>query len=535
MEIMNNRKRRKLIRNTICATTCTLLLIATVLVINALTLALKNHNTQETGSASATAEKQTETESETLLAETEQSTEKTSVLTVCIDAGHGGKDIGSDSNGRIEKDDNLKLALAIKEYLLEHNIDVVMTRDDDIFWKLSKRCRIANEANADYMVSLHRNKGEGYGVEAWIANNPTEETSSLAQNIMTALESAGISRNRGVKTGSPYESGGDYILTRDTNMPCCIIELGFLNVEEDNQLFDDNLSAYAKGIGDAIIQTAQTYQPDKLEQIFVSDKSDTVDDTEALEDTTEDAPASTSHTITNTPIENVESLDNTIINFGQGSNVDEQNRPVGSVVYQEQYGKYNAHFISEGDKVIYLTFDEGYEYGYTPAILDTLKEKDVKAVFFVTKPYVEEDPELVQRMIDEGHAVGNHSVTHPASGIPSLPIDQQKYEIEENHRYVKELFDYEMHLFRYPAGKFSEQALAVMNNSNYKSVFWSFAYVDYDVNNQPDQTESLQKCLSKLHSGAIYLLHAESATNAAILGDFIDQARAQGYTFELFD
>ena len=92
-----------------------------------------------------------------------------------------------------------------------------------------------------------------------------------------------------------------------------------------------------------------------------------------------------------------------------------------------------------------------------------------------------------------------------------------------------------MHLFRYPAGKFSEQSLAVMNNCNYKSVFWSFAYLDYDVNNQPDQAESLTKLLDKMHSGAIYLLHAESATNTAILGSFIDQARAQGYEFGLFD
>ena len=92
-----------------------------------------------------------------------------------------------------------------------------------------------------------------------------------------------------------------------------------------------------------------------------------------------------------------------------------------------------------------------------------------------------------------------------------------------------------MHLFRYPTGAFSEQSLAIVNNCNYKSVFWSFAYLDYDVNNQPDQTQSLQKLVDRMHPGAIYLLHAESETNTAILGSFIDQAKAAGYSLEAFD
>jgi peptidoglycan/xylan/chitin deacetylase (PgdA/CDA1 family) len=101
----------------------------------------------------------------------------------------------------------------------------------------------------------------------------------------------------------------------------------------------------------------------------------------------------------------------------------------------------------------------------------------------------------------------------------------------ENHEYVLEQFGYYMYLFRYPSGRFSEQSLALVNNCNYKSVFWSFAYVDYDVNNQPDQVESLAKMEDKLHPGAIYLLHAESETNAAILGELIDYIAEQGYSF----
>lgn len=229
-------------------------------------------------------------------------------------------------------------------------------------------------------------------------------------------------------------------------------------------------------------------------------------------------------------------LDTSCLDWGQGGDLDEYNRPAGCMQYQEKYGMYNAYFIKDEPekKVIYLTMDEGYEYGCSDRILDTLKEKNVHAVFFVTKSYAEDNPELVRRMIDEGHEVGNHSVTHPAAGLPSQDIETQTYEVNENHRYIKEQFGFDMHLFRYPAGKFSQQSVALLNNLNYKSVFWSFAYLDYDVENQPDPAESLQKIVSKLHPGAIYLLHAESETNTQILGDFIDQARAQGYEFKVF-
>ena len=232
----------------------------------------------------------------------------------------------------------------------------------------------------------------------------------------------------------------------------------------------------------------------------------------------------------NTMIENVESLDNTSQGWGMGPSRDEYNRPVDALNYEEKFAPYSVDFIKNTeDKVIYLTFDEGYEYGMTPKILDTLKEKNAKAVFFVTKPYAEADPDLVQRMINEGHIVGNHTVHHPSAGMPSLSIADQTNEIMETDAYVKENFGYSMYLFRYPTGQFSEQSLAIVNNCNYRSVFWSFAYKDWDVNNQPDETESLDLLMQKLHPGAIYLLHAESQTNADILGSFIDQVRAQGY------
>jgi delta-lactam-biosynthetic de-N-acetylase len=235
--------------------------------------------------------------------------------------------------------------------------------------------------------------------------------------------------------------------------------------------------------------------------------------------------------LVNEPVTELESLDTTAVDWGLGKAKDDKGRPIDAVNAQEKYAAYNALFLGEGENTIYLTFDEGYENGYTESILDTLKTKNVKAVFFVTESYAKAQPKLVQRMIDEGHVIGNHSASHPSAGLTSLSWEQQQNEVMENHEYVLAQFDYHMYLFRYPAGRFSEQSLAIVNNCNYKSVFWSFAYLDYDVNNQPDPQESLAKMEDRLHPGAIYLLHAESETNATVLGDLIDFITAQGYSF----
>lgn len=224
-------------------------------------------------------------------------------------------------------------------------------------------------------------------------------------------------------------------------------------------------------------------------------------------------------------------IDNTSRGWGQGTNYDDKNRPLGAVNAQQRYGSYNALFLAEESPVIYLTIDEGYENGYTAKILDVLKEKKCPAVFFVTMDYVKQNPALIQRMIDEGHVVGNHSVTHPAAGLPSQSLETQVEELMALHRYIKEQFDYDMYLFRYPAGIHSDQSLALVQQLGYRSVFWSFAYRDWIVDDQPTQTAALQKVTERLHPGAIYLLHAVSSTNAAIMGDFIDNARSQGYVF----
>lgn len=216
---------------------------------------------------------------------------------------------------------------------------------------------------------------------------------------------------------------------------------------------------------------------------------------------------------------------------------DASNRPNGCLYLQHVYGnKYGADFIIEnpGANVIYLTMDEGYEAGYTPTILDTLAQKGVKAVFFVTKQFVTEQPALVQRMINEGHIIGNHSCAHPADGMPTLGVEGQTNDIMQLHNLVQQNFGYTMTLFRFPAGIFSEQSLALVHNLGYRSVFWSFAHRDWVTTDQPDPAASLQAMLDQLHPGAVYLLHAVSATNTQVLGQFIDEARARGYEFGVY-
>lgn len=230
-------------------------------------------------------------------------------------------------------------------------------------------------------------------------------------------------------------------------------------------------------------------------------------------------------------------LDNTLIGYGQGVIVDSKNRPQGAIDFNEKYSKYNAIAMAKTDnskkskeKTIYLTFDQGYENGYTEKILDTLKKKKVKATFFILKDYAERNPELVKRMIKEGHTVGNHSVSHLS--MPNISIDEAKQEIMGLHYYVKEKFGYEMTEFRPPKGEFSERVLQLVNECGYKTVMWSFAYEDWDVDNQPDEAEALKKVTGAKHNGAIYLLHSVSKTNAKILGDVIDNLKKDGYTFK---
>ena len=198
----------------------------------------------------------------------------------------------------------------------------------------------------------------------------------------------------------------------------------------------------------------------------------------------------------------------------------------------EDYGGYCLGDTNR--QVIYLTFDEGYENGYTAKILDVLKSHDVKAMFFVTLPYVNQNPDLIKRMYDEGHYVCNHTDHHLS--MPSVANDEAKFNTEltsVSEAYEKITGSKMPPFFRPPMGHYSQRSLAMTKALGYRTIFWSFAYCDWKPEAQPDPAHAKKLMLDGLHNGAIYLLHAVSKTNAEVLGDFITGAREMGYTFEL--
>lgn len=221
------------------------------------------------------------------------------------------------------------------------------------------------------------------------------------------------------------------------------------------------------------------------------------------------------------------------IPWGPGVRKDKDGRSEACVMLQEKYGKFDAQFIAPKEKKIYLTFDEGYENGNSANILDVLKEKKVQAVFFVTLEYVKANPELVQRMIDEGHIVGNHSAGHP--NYTKISLEKAMEATMNLHKYMLDNYNYKMTLFRYPEGAFSEQTAALLQSLGYKQVFWSFAYADWDPKNQMEPNAAYEKVKGATHDGAIYLLHAVSSTNSNILGKLIDDWRAEGYEIPKYD
>ncbi|MDO4620856.1 MAG: polysaccharide deacetylase family protein [Lachnospiraceae bacterium] len=225
------------------------------------------------------------------------------------------------------------------------------------------------------------------------------------------------------------------------------------------------------------------------------------------------------------------SLSTEAVNFGYSSaNRDERNIPTDWAYYDNHWGEFAVKWIGDTSKnTIYLTMDEGFGNDNTITILNTLREKNVKITFFVTKNFVDDRPELVQEMLNDGHQLGNHTCTHP--NMAALSLDEQNDQIMTLQNLVKEKFNYDMKYFRFPQGIFSAETLGLVNNLGMETVFWSYAYNDYDEDNQPDVAESLDKALNALHPGAIYLLHASSDTNTAFIGDFIDGARERGYEF----
>lgn len=181
-------------------------------------------------------------------------------IIICLDAGHGDTDAGAVNGERLEKDDNLRMVLSVKEALEQEgfeNLTVILTREDDTFLELQQRVDVANEANATLFVSLHRNSGGGKGVEVWTSHLAQKTECRLAKNIMDALESAEVQKVRGVKHGTAGNPDISYTVVGRTEMPACLVELGFIDDETDNALLDSHWDAYAQAIADGILQTVK--------------------------------------------------------------------------------------------------------------------------------------------------------------------------------------------------------------------------------------------------------------------------------------
>jgi len=197
--------------------------------------------------------------------------------------------------------------------------------------------------------------------------------------------------------------------------------------------------------------------------------------------------------------------------------------------------KHGAIFLGgRRNKMNYLTFDNGYENGYTAQILDTLKAKKVPAIFFVTGHYVNTQPDLLKRMINEGHLIGNHSWSHP--DMTTISDEQIRTELDKVKQAVSAVTGkQDMPFLRPPRGIFNDRTLAITKNMGYTNVFWSVAYLDWDVNAQRGTSYAYDKVVKQLHPGAVILLHSISKDNAGALGAIIDGARQQGYEFASLD
>lgn len=202
----------------------------------------------------------------------------------------------------------------------------------------------------------------------------------------------------------------------------------------------------------------------------------------------------------------------------------------------EKLKEYDAVFVGNSDEpVLYLTFDAGYENGYTEKILDTLKKHNVKAAFFLVGNYLQKNADLVRRMVDEGHIVGNHTMSHPDMSTITDKAAFQK-ELAGLEDLFREITGKELPKFyRPPQGIYSEENLKMAKELGYKTVFWSLAYKDWDNDKQPSAEYALGKLIPRSHNGAVILLHSTSQTNADVLDELLTQWKNKGYRFDTID
>lgn len=214
---------------------------------------------------------------------------------------------------------------------------------------------------------------------------------------------------------------------------------------------------------------------------------------------------------------------------------EEGKEPVGNAS-QQALEDYDAVYVGDGkEKVIYLTFDAGFENGYTASILDTLQAHNVPACFFVVGNYLETAPELVRRMVNEGHIVGNHTYHHYDMSKISDAASFQKELSDVETLYEQTTGEVMQKYYRPPQGIYSEENLRMAKQLGYRTVFWSLAYVDWYQDDQPTKEQAFSKLLPRIHPGAVVLLHSTSRTNAEILDELLTKWETMGYRFASLD
>ena len=229
-------------------------------------------------------------------------------------------------------------------------------------------------------------------------------------------------------------------------------------------------------------------------------------------------------------------LDNTRYTAGYAPQFrDDLNRPQETVKLQEMFGSEKSEFLHGEDNTIHLVFTAGYTNESTNQILNVLKEKGVKATFFLTGYCMEDSPSIVQRIIDEGHTLGSHSYSHPTLGMQSYTVEQIIDDSMRAQIIVRDKYGYEMQYYSFPSGEFSQRALETIKAMGYHVIFDSFAYRDYDPADEITPDEALAALYAEMHVGEICQMHASSATSAAVLANFIDGARQIGFQFENYE
>lgn len=441
-------------------------------------------------------------------------------FTVCIDPGHGGEELGEtleDSEGEIvrsEKNDNMNLALLLQEKLESFGVTVIMTRTGDTKHSNDERCTLANESNVDLFVSLHRNNTDDTtkkGVEIYTPTKKkasSEKSFQTGENIMQYLNASGISLNGGVHVGSITSEIHDFQVNRETNMASVLLEMGYISNEEDNVLYDLNIERYATAIAYGILKS---FAPECVE--FTTDPAGEIQYNTLIFDYENLNSDEISYSV---EVEDPSDFDSYLYHINQ---------------YDELYGSSSAEFIRQNENnEIYLTFDVGTDAGNVKAILKILEQTKVRAVFFVNYTFAVNHPDLISDMINGGHIIGNGTKDHPENGITSLDEDEQLEQIIQLHEYMLYNYNYCMSLFRFPNGIFSEKLLAIVNNYQYNSIFWSYSYNDYTSLGFED-ADILASMNDSLNSGIIYTLRTDSQSDLNVLESFIENVYKNQYHF----